>query len=110
MRRILGLMVLSLLLASPTLWAGNATGVASDHGTRVIPSEEGDLLYLKRPVAGTEDLKAYTLVRDGGKKVIIVDEAGNFLTPEEAWGQFGPATLSEPHQAPASSPKPPKHS
>lgn len=69
----------------------------------MTPSTAGIPLYLVSPSKDTQGQPAYSLVRSGGKAVVIMNSRGVFLAPDEAWNSFYPVP-------PQSTPPPPKES
>lgn len=70
-------------------------GILQSQGRLITPATEGRLLRLQRQAAG---VPAYRLVHQGGEPVLIMDADGRFLTPAEAWTEWGDEK-----------PKPPAH-
>lgn len=62
-------------------------GVLQGQGRPITPAAEGRLLRLQRHAAA--DAPAYRLVHQGGEPVLIMDTDGRFLTPAEAWTEWG---------------------
>ena len=101
-------LVLGLALLIPISGHTVEIGVVSNTGAgiAITPSKEGDLLILLKPTSPkAQDKKVYFLTQTGGKKVIIINEAGDSLTQTEAWAEFSPEAAPP---VPISPPEPPK--
>jgi hypothetical protein len=85
-----GCLLLLVLIAPMTQAQAQDAGVVNLTGTAITPSDEGKLLRLYTPKEAKAGLTAYTLVAKGGEAVVVMNAAGQVLTPDEVWNTYGP--------------------
>jgi hypothetical protein len=66
--------------------SAQTVGTIGPNGQAIIPSDDGDLLVINPAAAG---VPVYTLVHQGGHKVVIMSARGDAMSPDEVWETFG---------------------
>lgn len=88
MRLRLWTALLALSVLAPVALA-QESGVIGPAGVAITPAAEGNLLVLYPNAKGHDGATVYTLVKTGGKAVVVMTPEGIALTPEEAWDTYG---------------------